>query len=351
MSEEVYTRLREYLHSMPGGYPATPNGVEIRILKKLYTAEEAGLFLKLKTEPEEVSVIAEREGLDRAELGEKLEAMALKGLVFRVREADKVSYRAFQFFIGIIDAQINRANLELAEMMAEYFPYLGMTGFGLKTRQMRIIPVAAAIEAKTTIQNYNSLRELITDQDLIAVAPCLCRQMADTKDRHCKHTRETCLSFGKHAQFYIDNGIARQISKAELLELLELAEREGLVLNTGNAQQVEIVCCCCSCHCGVVNGLKRLPQTSFVVNTCYQARIDPDLCSACGDCLDRCPIGSIKEQGEAMQVSLDKCIGCGLCVSTCPEQAITLIDKPQAQAPFEDVPQMLQSVARERGLD
>lgn len=35
MSEDVYTRLREFMDTMPAGYPATPIGVEIRILKRL----------------------------------------------------------------------------------------------------------------------------------------------------------------------------------------------------------------------------------------------------------------------------------------------------------------------------
>ena len=60
MSEETYLRLREFLDNMPGGYPSTPSGVEIRILKKLFAPEEADLCLKLKKDPEAVSAIAAR---------------------------------------------------------------------------------------------------------------------------------------------------------------------------------------------------------------------------------------------------------------------------------------------------
>jgi len=350
MSEDVYSRLREYLHSMPGGYPSTPGGVEIRILKKLYTPDEADICLKLKTVPEEAAAIAGRHGLDEDELAEKLEDMAKRGLVFRVREGDKPLYHAYQFFIGILDAQINRADAELADLMKEYFPALAATRLSLPIKQMRVVPVAKTVEAKTAVQTYNRFREMIKEDDLIAVAPCLCRQMRQTKGRECEHTHETCLSFGEHAQFYIDNGVARRISKDELLKLLDLAEEEGLVINTNNAQEVSIVCCCCSCCCGVLNGLKKLPKSSLVVNTFYQAKIDPDICSACGDCLDRCPIGSIKEDGEVMQASQDKCIGCGLCVTICPEEAISLEDRPEAKTPFKDTHEMLVSVSKERGL-
>ena len=85
MSEDVYTRLREFMDKLPAGYPETPTGVEIKILKKLWTPDEAELTMKLKNEPEEISVIAKRVGMDEAEMAEKLEAMAQKGIIFRVR--------------------------------------------------------------------------------------------------------------------------------------------------------------------------------------------------------------------------------------------------------------------------
>ena len=115
MDDQVYIELRDYLHRMPGGYPPTRSGVEIRILKKLYTPEEAALFCELKTVPEPVEAIAARTGGDASELALKLEDMAVRGLVFRVRQGEKARYQAFQFFIGIIDAQINRADRELLD--------------------------------------------------------------------------------------------------------------------------------------------------------------------------------------------------------------------------------------------
>ena len=45
--ETVYEKLRDHLDSLPGGYPATDNGVELRILKRLFTPEEAALAQQL----------------------------------------------------------------------------------------------------------------------------------------------------------------------------------------------------------------------------------------------------------------------------------------------------------------
>jgi DNA-binding MarR family transcriptional regulator len=89
MSADVYTRLREFMDKLPAGYPETPTGVEIKILKKLFTPDEAELTMKLNSEPEEVAAIAARIGMDEKELGAKLEEMAQKGLIYRVRSGDK----------------------------------------------------------------------------------------------------------------------------------------------------------------------------------------------------------------------------------------------------------------------
>jgi len=45
--KDIYEKLRERLDDLATGYPATENGVEIRILKRLFTEEEAEFFLQL----------------------------------------------------------------------------------------------------------------------------------------------------------------------------------------------------------------------------------------------------------------------------------------------------------------
>jgi ferredoxin len=350
MNQQIYARLREFLHTFPGGYPPTPSGVEIKILKKLFSPADAELFLDLNKEPEALGSIARRLGREERELGDKLEDMARRGLIFRNREGDRVLYRAYQFFVGIIEAQINHVDPELTRLIDEYFPHLGATSLTLPTKQMRIIPAGTAVEEKTTVASYNRMREVVKDEDLIAVAPCICTQMAETRGNKCKHTIERCLAFGDMAQYYIDNGIARRISKNELMNLLERVEEEGLVLCTSNTKELSFTCCCCTCCCGVLQGVKLLPQASLMANICYNARIDPGLCIRCGDCVDRCPMEAIAEGNESMEVSADKCVGCGLCVSVCPEEAISLTEVAAATGPFADTREMYTSVSRDRGL-
>ena len=44
---DAYRRLQEHLDRMPIGYPATKSGVEISLLKTIFTPEEAGVTTHL----------------------------------------------------------------------------------------------------------------------------------------------------------------------------------------------------------------------------------------------------------------------------------------------------------------
>nr|MDO8111357.1 hypothetical protein [Candidatus Sigynarchaeota archaeon] len=48
----VYRKLQQHLDSFPIGFPATKSGVEIRILKHLFTPEEAEIATLLDYKPE-----------------------------------------------------------------------------------------------------------------------------------------------------------------------------------------------------------------------------------------------------------------------------------------------------------
>ncbi|MEK6654627.1 MAG: hypothetical protein AABY92_05710, partial [Thermodesulfobacteriota bacterium] len=44
---DVYERLRQRLDDMATGFPATPSGIEIKILKQIFTPADAEMFLLL----------------------------------------------------------------------------------------------------------------------------------------------------------------------------------------------------------------------------------------------------------------------------------------------------------------
>jgi electron transport complex protein RnfB len=48
MNNGVYYRLAKVLDTLPNGFPPTESGVEIRLLEKIFTPEEADLFCDLR---------------------------------------------------------------------------------------------------------------------------------------------------------------------------------------------------------------------------------------------------------------------------------------------------------------
>ncbi|HYA40918.1 MAG TPA: 4Fe-4S dicluster-binding protein, partial [Syntrophobacteraceae bacterium] len=133
------------------------------------------------------------------------------------------------------------------------------------------------------------------------------------------------------ALYYEENGLGRPIDRQEALEVLDQAEKAGLVLQPSNTQRVDNICTCCGCCCQVLINLKRLPEPARHASSNYFASIDPELCAGCGTCLGRCQMEAIDMGEETASVLRNRCIGCGLCVTTCPEEAIRLQEKPEVE--------------------
>jgi len=89
---DVYEKLRQRLDMFPQGFPKTESGVDIEVLRHLFSPEEAGLMLHLGPRPENVSDIAQKAGKDETELGETLYDMSKRGLLMRYRAPDKEIY-------------------------------------------------------------------------------------------------------------------------------------------------------------------------------------------------------------------------------------------------------------------
>lgn len=348
--EEVYIKLREFLDRLPGGYPETQSGVELRILKKLFSPQQAVMAMQLTLEPEPASVIAVRCGMDEDEASDLLESMARKGLIWRFKEGDEPVYQAAQFVVGIYEMQVKDIDKEFAEMLEEYFPYAAMAMASIDTMQVRTVPVGNAVEAVHAVATYDSVRDLVEQQELISVAPCVCRKEQRILGNDCGHTLENCMGFGRFAQHYIEYGYGKEIGKEAAMKILDQAEEEALVLTVNNAQDIDFVCSCCGCCCGALRILNLLPNPADLVVTSFQAQIDPEFCNACGECVDRCQLKAIVEGEEFMQVDKARCIGCGLCVTACPEDAVSLQLKPEVEVPPLDWDETMARILEERGL-
>lgn len=350
MTEDVYQELREFMDRMPGGLPESGTGVEVEMLKKYFSPEEAALFMHLNPFPEPASAIATRAGMAEDEAAGMLESMAKQGSVFRVRFEDQVFYMAMSLLVGIYEFHVGSMDRQLAELMEEYIPHLTGYWSKLRNKQMRVVPIAEAIDALPEVATYDRAREMVAQHEEIAVAKCICRVEKGLLGHECQRPLESCLVFGNAAQYYVENGIGRKIDTEECMRILDRAEEAALVLCPSNAQDIANICCCCSCCCGMIEGLRRVDRPADHALSSYRARIDPELCVECGTCLERCQIDAIVERDGFMEVDEARCIGCGLCVPTCIEEAASLIAKPEAVAPPANFVEMNSRILQERGL-
>ncbi len=333
---DVYRRLAKRLDGLPNGFPPTSSGVELKILRKIFTEEEAEWALRLKPIPETAATVARRLKLPVASVRQTLDGMAARGQIAAFRMKNVVHYALVPFVIGIYEFQLDRLDRELAELFEEYAPTFLQTLGGAAPALARVVPVNLRLEARASVLPYEDLRAMMEACHSFRVADCLCRKEKSLLGQPCSHPSETCLSFAKDENAYQGTpSWGRVISREEALAVLDLAEREGLVHCTYNFQKDPFfVCNCCSCCCGFLRGVKEFGAPYVLARASVAAAIAPESCTACGACADgRCPMAAIVADGEGYRVEAERCIGCGLCAVVCPADAIALRPRPPAAQP------------------
>lgn len=324
---DIYIKLAEHLDNLPGGYPSTESGVELRILHRLFSEDEAVIAQRLTMKPESVASIAERTEFSSEVLTESLEEMAQKGLIFRSYKADTVMYSAAMFVVGIWEYHLNDLDPDLVRDVNEYLPHI-MDKVWTKTdtKHMRVVPVSKSIVQDVEIASYEDAEELIQAQSKITVQPCICRKEHEIIGDPCEYPLEVCFAFGAAAYYYEENKLGRAIEVEEALEILESGRQAGLVVQPGNAQKSANICMCCGCCCQILKNMKKLEKPAEEVHSNYYAVVNEGECVTCGLCAERCHMDAIAINETAV-VNLDRCIGCGVCIPVCETTAIKLAAK------------------------
>ena len=338
--DKIYRDLQKHLDSMPVGFPATEDGTDIKVLKAFFTSEEAELATLLNFIP--VSIIKihskmKNSGITLDELQEKLNNMVEKGIIFKEFDIDteEVSYGNLPYAIGFYENQVNRLTMEIAKASESYGVPFIKEFLGDKTGlpQMRVIPIDAAVSHENIIMDYEKARNILDSvEGPYAVAPCVCVQSKELLGHKCEHDMiERCMV---NSQEYIDNGNAREMTKAEALNLLTKAEEQGLVIQPGNSKSTGGFCLCCDCCCGILSNAKKLDRPARLFATNFYSEVDAESCTACEICVSFCPMDAI-EINQTAFINRDRCIGCGVCVTKCPSEAIHLKNKKDPTIPPE----------------
>ena len=354
----IYRKLQQNLDKMPVGFPESKSGADIRILKRLFSLEEAIIANNLNILPETVSTIYKRiknsknshnnndknnnnnhniSSLSIKQLETTLDLMVKKGLILPSIKKKKKSYSYALLAVGIYEFQVDRLSKEFAEDFSEYISAeFGKELYSTDLPQIRTIPIEKSINAEMKIQTYDNIRKIIEGLNgRFAVANCVCRQEREILGEHCKHTDliETCIILPGAVDMYLNQGLAREITKEDVIEHLHKAEDAGLILQPGNTQTPVHICCCCGDCCNIITSAKRFPNPAELFFTNYYAKVDEELCTGCKKCISRCHMDAITIVDKKAIIDYNLCIGCGLCVPTCRSKAMSLNLKDKLKKP------------------
>ena len=334
MTEDVYRKLAQTLDAIPHGFPATDSGVELQLLAKIFTPEEAALASVMRLSREPAGTIAERAGVDAKVAYRTLKTMARKGQIRAGRKEGQLAFGLMPFVVGFYEEQLPRMDRELAELFEQYFQEARGAIARHAPAVHRVIPVEEAVPAGIEIYPYERATALLEGAKAWGVRDCICRVQQKLIDKGCDRPVENCLAFAPVEGVFDHSETTRPISKKEAQRILAEAEDAGLVHSPGNYRDGHYyICNCCTCCCGVLRSVAEFSIPTAVASSDFMAVVDADLCAGCGDCLERCQFGALAVPDDICLVDVGQCVGCGLCVTVCPSGALHLERRPEGAIP------------------
>ncbi len=328
MTPYAYKLLADRLNALPNGYPPTPDGVELRLLAKLYSEGEARLASQLRLTPETPYQIAIRVGGDPDSIRKQLKGMTRRGLIGAERVADGLGYKLIPFVVGIYEMQGATIDGELAQLFEDYYRQAFRTVLTIQPQIHRVIPINEAIKADLEIRPYESATEIVNNAHAWGVIDCICRKQKALIGDPCSHPIDVCMTLSDTPGAFDGNPKVRALDRQGALATLRRSAEAGLVHSVSNNQRgTWYICNCCTCSCGILRGIADLGIANTVARSVFVNQVNEELCIACGDCVDACQFGALSLDVVA-QVDQTKCVGCGICVFKCEYKALLLIRRP-----------------------
>lgn len=316
--DDVYRKLREEINKMPIPFPETASGVELNLLKYLFTPAEAEIALNLNILPETINRIHKRVQksgikITQMELEKTLDNLVNKGAIMGGRAFESKGkgkqYSMAQLAVGMFEFQVGRLTKDYVHDFEQYTKErFQKEMFKAKTLQLRAIPIGQSLTPEMRIEPYNDMKKYVAGiRDDIAVQNCVCRESEDVIGVSSRHPelRETCLTFSDAARYSIGRGFGRPITNDEAINILNRAEEVGFVLQPENAREPQFICCCCVDCCHALKMLKMVAKPADICAAIYYTTIDPTKCKGCKKCIDNCGMAAISLKDKVAVVNLD----------------------------------------------
>ncbi|MBR3270853.1 MAG: 4Fe-4S binding protein, partial [Clostridia bacterium] len=295
---------------LPGGMKE--NHMDFWILDRLLTTEEVKFLLSFKKRRTGLVTkeLAERNNMSEAEAQKIIDHLLWIGILEQNRDnADQhIQYWVPKWVVGSgeymvehktlpdehpeVATMFNLAPQEPLELASKLVPP-GGAGIG-----MHVIPVEKAIDACPTSVSVEHLSHWLNKNDKFCTMVCACRKAQRIRGEGVGDIEgQMCIGVGDIAEFLVESGKdAHYVTREEVMEILECAERKGYVHQITNLDGPNRIVGICNCSAGSCYGLRtsQLFNTPNMSRSAYRAHVDKTKCVACGKCVEVCPAGAAR---------------------------------------------------------
>jgi electron transport complex protein RnfB len=252
MGSRSYERLADALGALPSGFPETPSRVELRLLEKAFTEEEAELAGRMSREYETVEGLALRAGMSEARTGALLQQLLPRALVRKQVIEGQERYRLGPFIVGWYEATMlgpMRGDLEFARLFEQYMREGGGERI-LSPRPgvMGVVPVRGSVK-KELLQPYDDIDAHFARHERFGLIDCVCRLDRNLMGSRCSKPVKRCGFVGLPPQATLSEYV---LDREQALALFTELEESGHV-HTGfygfilGAETPQFVGCCNCC--------------------------------------------------------------------------------------------------------
>ena len=295
---------------LPGGMHE--NHMDFWILDRLLTKREIAFLLSFKKRRVGLTTeeLAERNHISVKKAQKIIDHLLWIGILEQNRDNEDhhIQYLVPKWVVGSgeymvehktlpdmypeVATMFNLAPQEPLELAAKLVPP-GGAGIG-----MHVIPVEKAIDTSSTSVSVEHLSHWLDKYDTFCTMVCACRKAQRIRGEGVGDIEgHMCIGVGDIAEFLVTSGKdARYVTRDEVKEILERAERKGYVHQITNLDGPGRIVGICNCSPGSCYGLRtsQLFNTPNMSRSAYRAHVDPEKCVACGKCVEVCPAGAAR---------------------------------------------------------
>ncbi len=347
--KEIYEKFIAYMNNPVWEF--TESEFKMPMIKSFISPEEAKFLTGFPMTNKSIEDIAEIKQMDVTDLVPKIKALCEKGLIYESIRGDRRRYRlhlAPEMFLRI--PYWSGTDAEPVKSVASHANKYYMDGWydqhkPFKHPELRAIPVNETVESDTTCLPFEDILKVVDNYEYYSVSHCPCRMRHNLDPGYTESSfpTEVCLHFNELGRYCVNNGLGREITKEETLEILKMAADAGLVHGIANHEEnPETICNCDLEYCNYFKPYHQMQFEKSMDKSNYQVRVTPETCKACGICIKRCPMDAIQlkfstkatnKYRKAVEIDTDLCIGCGVCVHKCNAKSMILERREETTRP------------------